>query len=139
MAFSQIVQDAAEETFGPGTRVNLRLREPHSLSTQPRVWVAWAGNYETAFALGVGETTDAAFRDLLRSVYAEDHTVPAETVGRILCVNGSRVRQFVKAGRLVPVSAVGGPIGARYDPTDVLRRAGLIREPPPKPSEQSDD
>lgn len=127
MAFSTIVQDAADEAFGPSARVHLKLREPHVLSTQPRVWVAWAGDDSTAFAIGAGDTMDGAFRALLRSVYSTDRTLITEQVARVLCVRSQRVRQLVAAGSLAPVSAGSGPVSQRFNPTDVLRRAGLIR------------
>jgi len=126
MLFSRIVQDAAEDAFGPSARVHLTLREPHPLSTQPRVWVAWAGDDDEVFAIGVGDTTDGAFRDLLRVVYSEDRTVSIETTARVFCVNTSRIRQIVLAGRLAPISAGQSPNSARFAPTDVLGRAGLL-------------
>lgn len=128
-AFSGLVQDAADEAFGPSARVHLRLREPHALSSQPRAWVAWAGDDDEVFAVGTGDTTDGAFRDLLRSVYSDDRTLSTEQAAHVLCVSPRRLQAMQATGQLVPVSAVAGNIGQRYSPTDVLRRAGLLRNP----------
>jgi hypothetical protein len=127
MAVSRIVQDAADEAFGPSARVHLQLREPDSRSAQPRVWVAWAGDESTIYAVGVGDTTDGAFRSLIRATYAADHTLDSRTVAAILGVSPRRVTAMQAEGKLVPVvTRTGGPLGARFNPTDMLRRAGLL-------------
>lgn len=129
MAFSQIAQDAIDEVFGPSARVHLKRREPTSQAKQPAVWIAWAGDDDMVYAVGVGETTGAAWAALIRATFAFDYTLDSRTVAAILGVSPSRVRALQSARQLVPViKRTGGPLGARFAPTDVLRRAGLLRD-----------